>query len=333
MTSKLFINAINRIKQPTPPIWFMRQAGRYHNHYQKLKEKYSFEELCKIPDLASEVACGPVNEFDFDLAILFSDILFPLEGLGMSLSFNPGPQFKEFINKDNVSKFSNIEKAIEHMEFKKKAIELTLEKLPPNKSLIGFVGGLWTLFRFATNKNINDFKFEKYHSEFIKNILLPLIKKNIELQIEAGAEVVMIFDSGLLNIDKKFFESQYIFLIKNIAETFPKKIGYYAKGKNLEDIKKLFDTSLAGIALDSTINIKEAFSIYKSGFIQGNFDESKLLLNKSELSKEINEYCDSICKIDNTAGWVCGLGHGINKNTPEENVHLFIDIIRKRFNY
>ena len=78
MSNILFQNALKRIKQKTPPIWFMRQAGRYHSHYRKLKEKYSFEELCKTPDLAAEIAFGPIHEFDYDVAILFSDILFIL---------------------------------------------------------------------------------------------------------------------------------------------------------------------------------------------------------------------------------------------------------------
>ncbi len=107
MSNLHFQNALNQISQKTPPIWFMRQAGRYHSHYQKLKEKYSFEELCKNPELASEVACGPVEEFDFDLAILFSDILFLLEGLGLSLKFNPGPVFGNFITKDNFLSYTS----------------------------------------------------------------------------------------------------------------------------------------------------------------------------------------------------------------------------------
>ena len=105
MANNKFYNALNQISQSTPPIWFMRQAGRYHSHYQQLKLKYTFEELCKNSELAAEVACGPVEEFDFDVAILFSDILFPLEGLGMPLQFNPGPVFGEFLNQDNINKF------------------------------------------------------------------------------------------------------------------------------------------------------------------------------------------------------------------------------------
>ena len=89
MANTLFHNALIKQKQNVPPIWFMRQAGRYHSHYQNLKEKYTFEQLCKSPELAAEVAFGPINEFDFDVAILFSDILFILEALGLELKFDP----------------------------------------------------------------------------------------------------------------------------------------------------------------------------------------------------------------------------------------------------
>ena len=76
MSNLLFSNALKRVSQKTPPIWFMRQAGRYHSHYQDLKKNYSFEDLCKNPELAAETALGPINDFDFDVAILFSDIFF-----------------------------------------------------------------------------------------------------------------------------------------------------------------------------------------------------------------------------------------------------------------
>ena len=107
MTNILFQNALLRQKQNIPPIWFMRQAGRYHSHYRGLKEKYTFEQLCKIPDLAAEVAYGPIKEFDFDVAILFSDILYILEGLGLELKFDPGPKFSSYINVNNMKDYAN----------------------------------------------------------------------------------------------------------------------------------------------------------------------------------------------------------------------------------
>ena len=87
--NKKFKNAIDCKEQKVPPIWFMRQAGRYHNHYQNLRKSYTFEDLCKNPELAMLTAMGPMEEFDFDVAILFSDILFPLESLGLDLQYIP----------------------------------------------------------------------------------------------------------------------------------------------------------------------------------------------------------------------------------------------------
>ena len=331
MSNILFQNALKRISQKTPPIWFMRQAGRYHSHYQKLKEKYSFEQLCKNPELAGKVACGPVEEFDFDISILFSDILFILEGLGMPLKFNPGPIFEDFITKDNLSKYNNIEKAIEHMDFQRKAIEITREQLPQSKSLIGFVGGPWTLLRFAINKNKQLNQIEDFHMSFLTKVLLPLIKKNIKLQLDAGAEIIMVFDSGLHDLDSKTFILKYLLLIEEIVKSFPNKIGYYFRGQKLNDIKNIFNTPLAGMGINHMIDIKETFSLYKNGFIQGNFDENKMLLDEQELVNAVKAFCDEMKSIEDFRGWICSLGHGINKLTPEKNVHLFIETIRKNF--
>ena len=332
MSNNLFINSLNRIEQSTPPIWFMRQAGRYHTHYQKLKEKYTFEELCKTPELASEVACGPIREFDFDISILFSDILFPLEGLGLPLVFKPGPIFGDFINKDNFNKYTNIDQAIDHMKFQTEAIKLTREQLPKSKSLIGFVGGLWTLLRFAVNKKDKSFEPQNFHFEFLEKTLLPLIKKNIQLQLDAGVEIVMIFDSGLADLNSDLFKTKYINFIKDLANSFPHKIGYYCKGKKQTDIDLISNFDFAGIGIDNNMDLGHFLSSTNYGFVQGNFDESKMLMDEKDLSKEINIYCDKIQNYESIKGWVCGLGHGINKLTPEKNVHLFVDIIRKRFN-
>ena len=149
MNSTRFQNALKLKPQDVPPIWFMRQAGRYHKHYQKLRERHGFMELCKEPELAAEVALGPVNDFDFDVAILFSDLLFPLEALGMGLVYDPGPKLDRRLTREELAHLRSVDEAVAHLEFQKKALELTRERLPKEKSLIGFVGGPWTLFTYA----------------------------------------------------------------------------------------------------------------------------------------------------------------------------------------
>ena len=331
MANNKFYNALNQISQSTPPIWFMRQAGRYHSHYQQLKLKYTFEELCKNSELAAEVACGPVEEFDFDVAILFSDILFVLEGLGLELKFNPGPIFKEELNLKNYKKFNDIDRAIDHMTFQSDAIKFTRQKLAKNKSLIGFVGGLWTILRFATGQNKEKKNFQNFYIDFMETTLLEVIKKNIKLQLDAGAEVVMMFDSGISSLDNDFFRGKYKLLLKNISNSFPNKVGYYARGKNYSEISYLSDLPFAGLGVDSGVELKHIFLNSKLGFVQGNFNENYLLLDSKELENKLHIFSENMKNIGNLNGWVCGLGHGINKTTPEKNVHLFIETIRKKF--
>ena len=128
-------NALNCESQKVPPIWFMRQAGRYHNHYQKLRNKYSFEELCKNPELASITAMGPIDDFDFDIAILFSDILFPLESLGLNLKYAPGPTFENFIVPNDIKNLKPFSVIENDLLFQSQALKLTREKLSQDKKL------------------------------------------------------------------------------------------------------------------------------------------------------------------------------------------------------
>ena len=331
MANTLFQNALIKQRQNVPPIWFMRQAGRYHSHYQNLKEKYTFEQLCKSPELAAEVAFGPINEFDFDVAILFSDILFILEALGLELKFDPGPKFNSYISTENFKDYNNIEKAIEHLKFQSDAIKFTKEKIPNSKSLIGFVGGPWTLIRYAFGKDQLIPENKEVYFEFLTTTLVPLLKKNIKLQLDAGAEIVMIFDSWLYDLESKDFKAIYTALLEDISSTFPNKVGYYSKGKQESDIIPCMKYPFAGFGFDKSINLANIFKNSKHGFVQGNFDENFMLLDSDQFSEKLTIYIDCMKSIENKDGWVCGLGHGINKETSEKNVHLFIENIRKEF--
>src|SRR5258705_6615978 len=124
----------------------MRQAGRYHQHYQALRAKHSFMDLCKQAELAAEVALGPVLDFDFDAAILFSDLLFPLEALGMGLEYTDhGPVLGWNLSEKTLAQMRPIEEAWPDLLFQGEAMRATRERIPADRSLIGFVGGPCTL--------------------------------------------------------------------------------------------------------------------------------------------------------------------------------------------
>ena len=339
MPNKNFVTALERKPQKVPPIWMMRQAGRYHSHYQSLKKTHTFEELCKSPALAAETAMGPIEDFDFDVAILFSDILFPLESLGMNLSYNPGPQFAELLTEKNAFTLLNQKDPINSLDFQAEAIERTLERLPENKSMIGFIGGPWTLLSYSMglNKEMKLDSLNNFHWQIMEDKIMPLLKANIALQISAGAEIVMIFDSAAHQLNSSDFERYLRMTFSILVSAFSNRIGYYAKdGVNyslIESIKVELCSPLAGLGIDANQSIIPFFTASRTGFIQGNFDEKIINQPGIHFLKKLDQYIREIsnCSEDDRAGWVCGLGHGILKTTPEENVRLFVKKIREAF--
>ncbi|UOG62422.1 uroporphyrinogen decarboxylase [Leptospira noguchii] len=339
MPNEKYTNALNGIAQKIPPVWMMRQAGRYHKHYQTLRAKYSFEELCKNPDLAAEVAYGPVDEFDFDVAILFSDILFPLEALGMGLHYtDSGPVLDlEIRSKEDLNKLKPVKDSIFLMQFQKTALQLTRERLPKEKSLIGFVGGPWTLFTYAVcGKHEGNLFLPKtlteVRKEFLKKII-QFLKENISIQLEGGADLILIFDTAGGDLSPEFFKEIVVPGIKTLADFFPGKVGYYGRGTStihFEMIREI--ATLAGFGFDHRWDLRKVFKSEKR-MIQGNFDQSLLFLEKEEFKKTLMNYLEPFRKLSpaERIGWVCGLGHGVMPKTPEYNVKTFVEIVRDTF--
>lgn len=336
----LFENAIKCIPQKTPPIWFMRQAGRYHKHYQKLKEKYSFLQLCKNPDLAAETALGPVEDFGFDVSILFSDLLFPLEAMGMGLDYKPGPVLSHKIQTlRDVENLKSVESAVAGVEFQKTAVQRTRDILPDHVSLIGFLGGPWTLFTYASvGKHEGNMAFSKANplitNAFYKK-LVPLLKENLRLQIEGGAEVVMILDTSGGDLSPILFQKYVAEPLGELTALYPGQVGYYAKGSTADQLELLKNIpGLAGVGVDHRFDLSSVFrSKLSPGFLQGNFDQSLLFLDRAEFLKSLHEYMAPIreLSLEERAGWVSGLGHGILPGTPESNVREMIHTIREVF--
>tara|TARA_Y100000768_G_scaffold79085_1_gene56089 strand:- start:426 stop:1448 length:1023 start_codon:yes stop_codon:yes gene_type:complete len=339
MPNYKFENALARKPQSCPPIWFMRQAGRYHKHYQSLRKKHSFEELCKKPELAAETAIGPIEDFDFDVAILFSDILWPLQAMGMNLVFDPGPKFEDILTEQNFKKLLN-KKDLRFMEFQSEALKLTKEKLSHDKSLIGFVGGPWTVLSFGmgTNKlGSNSINLTKEKNFMLEEFIIPFLQKNISMQIEAGAETVMIFDSSAHQLVNNDFSTYLEKVIESMIKPFEQKVGYYAKEEVdyncIISLANNNENSFAGIGIDSQTSLHETLKKVDHGFVQGNFDELKILGDFNEFHQALDHFIEDMLALsqEERVGWVCGLGHGINKDTPEEHVKHFVRQIRQAF--
>ena len=341
MANARFENALVGKPQATPPIWMMRQAGRYHRHYQALRAKNSFMDLCKDPELAARTALGPIEDFDFDVSILFSDLLFPLEALGMGLEYGDGgPKLGWHLDPENVSRLHSVESAFPKLLFQGEAVRKTRNMLPKDKSLIGFVGGPWTLYVYAVEGgHAGSLQRSKstpaLYRKFCES-LVPLLEKNIRLQLENGAEVVMVLDTAAGEVSPGVFQRHLAADLAGLFAKFPGRIGYYSKSTQPAHFSSGFlaDPNLPGFGVDHRWDMASVLrSRKKTSFVQGNFDQAQLFLSPADFERELRAFFAPIAELspEERAGWVCGLGHGILPKTPEENVRSFVRIAREVF--
>jgi len=271
---------------------------------------------------------GPIQEFDFDAAILFSDILFPLDFLGMELSFSPGPIFEKNLTKSMLDQMQ-ISAFEEYIQFQHQALRNIRSSLPPNKSLIGFTGGPITLYHFAIRNNpIADNLFNQ-----ALPVLQKLIEKNISIQFQNDIDLLMIFDTEANQLTDQEFEDFCLPFIRQIANQYPNQIGYFTKNisaNKFELLKKISNLQLTVLGTQHNI-FHELPQTHLS--LQGNFSNDLLTISeKSDFLSALDEYID-LCQsydVRQRTGWIASLDHGVQKITPETNIHLFIDQIRTK---
>ena len=316
-------------------VWFMRQAGRYLPEFKKIRsQNKDFIKLCLNSELSSQITIQPIRRFNLDSAIIFSDILMIPYALGQEVAFTKdfGPLLSSF----NQSTFFNNNEN----EFSKKlspiykAIEITRKQLSKDKSLIGFVGAPWTLliYMLKLKRNKTDLDLKKLDdiSPKINSIIEQLIKYiciHIKNQINAGADVVQIFDSWAGIIPQKNIR-EYCYLpnlkivefckrekISNIC--FPKGLG--KKYKEFNDLVKP-----DGINLDPEINPSWAISNLKDVVIQGGLDPKVLLEPEEEMLQKATRYIQTFKDIP----YIFNLGHGLLPETDPDKVEKLIKYYR-----
>jgi uroporphyrinogen decarboxylase len=225
------------------------------------------------------------------------------------------------------------------MEFQRKAMEATRTELPGDKSLIGFVGGPWTLFAYAVEgshkgglKKAKSFwpLFPKFSTWMLK-----FLEQNIALQLAGGAEVVMILDTAGGELSPLMFQQGVVPGIRHLANQFPNQIGYYSQQTQLAHIEALCSEAvpLAGLGFDHRWSLNEALKLRRTGMVQGNFDQTLLFSGPDDFEYRLKEFLQPLqeMSVEERAGWVCGLGHGILPETPEVNVRRFINRVREVF--
>ena len=319
-------------KHSRTPIWLMRQAGRYLPEFRSIREKnQDFIKLCLNSKLSSEITIQPITRFDFDAAIIFSDILLVPYALGQQVNFkkNFGPD----LNKLDL----NILNAVKKGDFLKKlnpvyeTVKKTKKKLSiSNKDTIGFVGAPWTLLLYMLNrKSPKEGNFSVFPKDkFINNILIKLdefLKIHIEAQIKSGASIIQIFDSwaGLLpEKDLDYFVYKpikslvdFIRQKKIISICFPRNINSYKKFvDNVNPDIISIDYNVDPSIITDTINIP----------VQGGLNPKILLQNKEIVRNEVTKYLKTFDK----KRYIFNLGHGVLPETNPDMVRYLVDEVR-----
>lgn len=350
MKPNLYIDAAKKQNLNRPPVWFMRQAGRYHSHYQMMKRKYTFLELCKIPELATEVTFGPIRDFNFDAAILFSDLLFPLEVLGMGLDYVPGPKLDWYIKslsdlgKLNPKKLST-EELLSGLSYQGKAMQMIRTNLAPEKALLGFVGGPMTLFYYAVSGShhgdLTDAKIGLTDGRFdgFLKILTPLLIENMVMQAKSGADAVAVMDTCAGEIEPALYREVVVPALREVLIQFKRRcpntpVVYYSKKTGPTHWQHLDSVPFECLGVDWNHSISDVLQNFGSKWsIQGNFDPNLMLLNEQACMREIEKFFEPVLKLPRTnlQGWICGLGHGVLQWTPEQNVRNFLKYQKEVF--
>ena len=318
------------------PIWFMRQAGRYLPEFREIRSKNpNFIDLCLNSELSSEITLQPINRFDIDSAIIFSDILMVPYALGQEVKFKKGqgPQLSNFIldvflNNDKISFSQKL-----HPVYK--AIEITRKKLDKKKSLIAFVGAPWTLLIYMLNAklNKNEMDYKKIKSrEFEVNIILDKLNEylciHIENQINAGADVVQIFDSWAGLLSKEDLPNFcYIPNLKIVEYCRSKKIPVICFPKGIKENYKEFNNVVKsdGLNLDFEIEPEWAKKNLRNVILQGGLDPKTLFLTNEELEKCTTKYLSLFKEIP----YIFNLGHGLLPETDPDKLKSLIKFYRE----
>ncbi|MEQ8280476.1 MAG: uroporphyrinogen decarboxylase [Deltaproteobacteria bacterium] len=336
-SSPLFVRAIRGERVERTPIWVMRQAGRYLPEYREVRAKTSFLGLCKSPELAAEVTLQPIRRFALDAAIIFSDILVPVEAMGIPLDYNPGPVLgRTTRSKEDIDALVHPD-PIKDMGFVMDAIKTFVREMP-DVPILGFAGAPFTLAAYmiegAGSKNYavtKQFLYEQpKQARRLLGKLAKVVADHLVAQIEAGASAVQIFDSwaGHLSRDDYLtFALPFTIEIVDHVKKAGAPIIVFAKGAH-SSLEELSQCGADVLGVDWTLPLDVAAEMTKNRVVlQGNLDPCVLLGPVENIERQVQRVLNEAQSIEK--GHVFNLGHGILPPTPPEHMAALVDAVKR----
>lgn len=331
----LILRAARGEKTERTPVWLMRQAGRILKEYREVRGSVSgFKELVETPELAAEVTIQPVDILGADAAIIFSDILVIPEAMGLSYEMveKKGPHFLRTVRSmEDLQDVSVSDPA--SLSYVYDAIKITKNELGGRVPLIGFAGAPWTIFAYMVegggSKTFSQARRMLYQNPEMSNRLLDMITEStisyLKAQIEAGADMVQIFDSwaGILHPDQyDLFSLKYISKICNAITEVP--ITVFAKGAWFA-LQNMNDLDCRTIGLDWNMKAQDARDLFPNKTLQGNLDPCALYGSFDQIKAETKKMLQGF----NGHPHIANLGHGVYPDTDPEKVKCFIETVKE----
>jgi uroporphyrinogen decarboxylase len=333
----LFLRALKGETVDRPPVWMMRQAGRYLPEFRAIREKYDFFTRCQTPELASEITVQPIRRFGMDAAILFSDILVVPQAMNIEVQMKPnfGPYLPSPIRTAK-----DVEKVIVPdvtiaLDYVMQAIKVTKEKLNDEVPLIGFAGSPWTLLCYCVqgqgSKTFDQAKEFCFTQPIAAHALLQKITDTtiayLKEKAKAGVNAVQVFDSwgGMLSpTDYTEFSWNYI---QQIIDSLKEEVPVIVFGKGCWfALGEMAKSGAAALGVDWTCSAQNARLFTGSNItLQGNFDPARLLSPPPQIKKMVAQMINEFGKDK----YIVNLGHGILPNVPVENAKAFIDAVKE----
>lgn len=333
----LFLKALRGETVERPPVWMMRQAGRYLPDFMALKDKYDFFTRCRTPELATEITVMPIKQIGPDAAILFSDILVVPQAMNIEVEMKPGlgPWLPNPVRTTQDVENVIVPNVEETLGYVLDAIKMTKKELNDEVPLIGFAGSPWTILCYAVqgqgSKNFDIAKKFCFTNPAAAHTLLQKITDTtiayLKAKVAAGVDAVQVFDSwgGMLSpTDYQIFSWKYI---QQIVDALKDEIPVIVFGKGCWfALHEMARSGASALGVDWTCSPRNAR--YLSGgeiTLQGNFDPSRLYSPPAEIRKMVHQMIDEFGK----DRYIVNLGHGILPDIPVENARAFVDAVKE----
>ena len=336
MKNDLFLKSLRGEKVHRPPVWMMRQAGRYLPDFMKLKAQYDFFTRCRTPELATEITVMPIKQVGTDAAILFSDILVVPQAMNVNFEMKAGvgPWLENPVRSSADVEKVTVPNVDEELSYVMDAIRMTKAELDDEVPLIGFAGSPWTILCYTVEgqgsksfDKAKGFCFSQPHSA---HTLLQKITDTtiayLKAKVKNGVDAVQIFDSwgGMLSpTDYQEFSWKYI---QQIIDALKDEAPVIVFGKGCWfALDSMATSGASAVGIDWTITPQKARELTGGGItLQGNFDPSRLLSPIAEIEKGVKEMIDGFGK----DRYIANLGHGILPNIPVEHAQAFVNAVK-----